>query len=70
MLEVAEFRVETKTEMNQRLDAAIAAAHQTAFATGSHGVLVTRHDFSHFSVALSPEVPFGLTLERDKARRS
>lgn len=67
---IADFRVEHKTELYQRLDAAVAAARNEASAGRLlHGVLVTRHDFDHFSVALSPDVPFGLTREHDQACR-
>lgn len=62
---IANFRVEYKSEMNEKLDAAVAVARSAALAGQSGGVLVTRHDFNHFSVGLSPDVPFGLTRELD-----
>lgn len=67
---IADFRVKFKAEMDAQLDAAIATARSAAFAARTHGVLVTRHDFGHFTMALSPEVPFGLVLEQDHARRN
>jgi hypothetical protein len=36
----------------------------------SHRILVTRHDFNHFSVALSSDVPFELIHEHDQVRRN
>jgi hypothetical protein len=51
-------------EIQLRLDAAVETARKNALGLGKHGILVTQHDFGNFSVALSPEVPFGLTLER------
>jgi hypothetical protein len=67
---ISDFRVKDKAELYKKLDAALAAPQADAFGDGTHGVLVTRHDFSHFSVALSPNVPFGLIREEDKARRA
>ena len=70
MLVIADFKVEHKTELYEKLDAAVAAAQSHALADGRHGVLVTRHDFGHFSVALSPDVPFGLIYEDDQTLAS
>jgi hypothetical protein len=64
---IADFRVQQKTELHEKLNAAVAVAHSKALADRIHGVLVTRYDFDHFSVALSPDVPFGLTHELDHA---
>ncbi|TQJ66322.1 hypothetical protein FBY31_0329 [Arthrobacter sp. SLBN-100] len=33
------------------------------------GILITLHDFTKFTVALSPDVPFGLIQEHDLAKR-
>ncbi|MFF1880671.1 hypothetical protein ACFVVC_04285 [Pseudarthrobacter sp. NPDC058196] len=65
---MAEIRVEYKAEVDEKLDAAVAAARSHASTDRTRGVLVTRHDFDHFSVALSPDVPFGLIYELDRAR--
>lgn len=69
MFVVADFFVEYKAEMDEKLHAAVSAACSDASADRTRGVLITRHDFCHFSVALSPEVPFGLIHEQDLARR-
>ena len=66
---VAEFRVGYKAEVDEKLEAAVVAALSDSSVDGTRGVLVTRHDFGHFSVALSPDVPFGLIHEHDHARR-
>lgn len=66
---IADFKVKQKAELHEKLDAAVAAAQTDALVDGRHGVLVTRHDFDRFSVALSPDVPFGLILEDDQVRR-
>jgi hypothetical protein len=65
---IAEFRVADKAELNEMIDAAVETAHMS-LADNMHGVLVTRHDFDHISVVLSPDVPFGLIREHDQARR-
>lgn len=46
-----EFHVSDKTEMYNKLEAAVASACEVAQADRTGGVLVTRHDFTHFSVA-------------------
>jgi hypothetical protein len=33
--------------------------------TSSWGILVTRVDFTTFTIALSPDIPFGVTMEMD-----
>lgn len=67
---IAHFKIEQKAEMYEKLDAAVGAAQRDAFADGARGVLVTRHDFDHFSIALSTEVPFGLVYEDDQVLRN
>ncbi|MFJ5695127.1 hypothetical protein ACIP9X_14935 [Arthrobacter sp. NPDC093125] len=66
---VADFRVEGRTEMEEKLNAAVGAARQQA-SECKRGVLVTRHDFHHFSVSLTPQVPFGFIRENDRACRN
>lgn len=78
MYVISDFRVQRKAELYQKLDAAVTAAQIHALVDGANGVLVTRHDFNHFSVALSPNVLFGLSPnvlfglihEDDLARRN
>jgi hypothetical protein len=62
---VADLRVTSKTDMESRLSHAVAGAIESAEATGRFGVLVTRHNFSRFTVEISPGVPFRLVRERD-----
>ncbi|MDQ0822443.1 hypothetical protein QFZ79_000180 [Arthrobacter sp. V4I6] len=66
---IADVHVRNKAEMDEKLDIAITAARSQALADGTRGLLVTRHEFSHFSVVLSADVPFGFTRERDLANR-
>ena len=67
---IADFKVDHKAELYEKLEAVVAAAHADAFADRRRGVLVTRHDFRHFTVALSPKVPFGIIREEDHAGRN
>jgi hypothetical protein len=70
MYVIADFIANNKTERDEKLDMAVASARIDASTDGTRGILVTRHDFSHFSVSLSPNVPFGLTHEHDCAGRN
>jgi hypothetical protein len=51
----------------ERLDAAEKLAQVRALSEGTHGILVTRHGPASFTVALSSDVPYGTTQERDLA---
>lgn len=64
---IAEFRVGSAGEAATRINEAVALAELEAYAEQARGVLVTRHDFDLFSVALSSTVPFGVTVEQDSA---
>lgn len=66
---IADFYVETRTEMDEKLNAAVRAAQINAGYDRRCGLLVMRHDFGHFSVAFSPDVPFGSIIENDSVRR-
>jgi hypothetical protein len=64
---IADFVVTSLEERDLHLDRAIDTAQVLASVDVKLGVLVTRHDFRRFSVALTPEVPYGLIKERDLA---
>lgn len=51
----------------ERLEAAERSAQERALREGSHGILVTRLGPTSFTVALSADVPYGITQERDLA---
>lgn len=53
-----------RVSMERRLDDAVAMAMNQAMQPGRRGILVTRHSYDFFTVALSHDVPFGLTRER------
>ena len=50
-----------------QLDLEASIAQGEAIVGGWGGVLVTRHDHHRFTIEVTSEVPFGLTLERDLA---
>jgi hypothetical protein len=58
---------ETPKLIGERLDAAEHSVRQRALEDGAHGILVTRHGPTMFTVALSADVPYGVTLERELA---
>ncbi|MFH5877327.1 hypothetical protein [Arthrobacter sp. NA-172] len=53
--------------VNADLNAAVELAQQDAIGEGTHGVLVTRHGPACFTVAVSSDVPYGITHEREHA---
>jgi hypothetical protein len=50
---------------NTELTTAVTAAMELAARDKRCGILVTRHELSRFTVALTPEVPFGIVQECD-----
>jgi hypothetical protein len=56
---------ETRRLVTGDLNAAVELAQRHAMGEGKHGVLVTRHWPSSFTVAVSGDVPYGITQERD-----
>lgn len=52
-----------RASMELQLDEAVAAARSMAMNERHRGILVTRHDYRSFTIALSEAVPFGLTRE-------
>jgi hypothetical protein len=52
-----------RASMELQLDEAVAVARTRAMRAGRQGILVARHAYDSFTVALSNAVPFGLTLE-------
>ncbi len=49
-----------ESDLNKAVDIVRARAMQER----RHGILVTRHDFATYTVAVSRDVPYGETLER------
>lgn len=52
------------SQIREDLNAAINKAVTHAVNVGGHGILVTQHSHSFYTVALSKEVPYGQTMER------
>jgi hypothetical protein len=48
------------------LNAAVELAQQQALNEGRPGILVTRHGPASFTVAVSADVPFGITREHEQ----
>jgi hypothetical protein len=67
---IADFVVSTPEERDYELGRALSTAKFKAAIYGKHGIVITLHDFSRFSVSLSPAVPFGDIHERDYAQRN
>ena len=51
--------------VQRQLESAVEEARLVAMACKRYGILVTRHSQNTFTVAISPEVPYGMTYERD-----
>ncbi len=54
-----------RDSMDLQLEAAVTEVRERAIQEGRKGILITRHAPGSFTVALSDEVPYGLTQERD-----
>lgn len=61
-----EVTVTDRANMELRLDEAVAHTVTRAAQEGRQGILVTRHEFGSFTVALSDAVPYGLTREHQE----
>jgi hypothetical protein len=62
---IADVTVRNAADKESQLEAAHDRAIQEASVNKAYGVLLTRHDHSRFSVALSARVPYGRTYELD-----
>lgn len=58
-----EIQVDKRDVLDERLNDAVRGLQQLAMATGTHGILITRHRPGHYTAALSDQVPFGMTRE-------
>jgi hypothetical protein len=64
---IAEIQVQDSADKETQLTLALESAIQAAKVKKACGVLVTRHHYARFTVALSPQVPYGQTYELDLA---
>lgn len=62
---IADLVVQDAAEKDAKLMSALEAAIQAANVDKACGVLLTRHHYARFTVALSPKVPYGQTYELD-----
>jgi hypothetical protein len=67
---IADFVVATVQERDFELDRALTTAKFRASMGRKLGIVVTRHDFCRYSVALTADVPHGTIQERDQAHRT
>ena len=65
---VARIRASTPQTIEQKLNEEVAAAQDYAMREGRQGVKVTRHEPTAFTVAVSPDVAYGRTVEHDELR--
>lgn len=65
---VMDFRISDKKALDRRLNIGVEKAIQRALPQRK-GVLVTRHDGSRFTIAVTAEVPFGFIYEHDHSER-
>lgn len=59
-----EVRGDEVLRIRDDLDDAVNRAVNHAIKIGRHGVLITQRSYTHYTVALSEEVPYGQTHER------
>lgn len=62
---IAELHVQCPEDKENQLTLALRTAIQAATAESTCGVLITRHHYGRFTVALSRTVPYGQTHELD-----
>jgi hypothetical protein len=61
--ETIDIHVNDRHILDERLDAAVKDLQEAAMLTGTHGIVVTRNRPGSYTVALSDQVPFGMTRE-------
>jgi hypothetical protein len=62
-IETIEIQVDSRRVLDERLEEAVRGLQEVAMASGTHGILLTRHKPGHYTAALSDQVPFGMTRE-------
>jgi hypothetical protein len=62
---VIDIIVANTAQRDAELNRAVQIAAECASQEKRRGIVVTRHNFSRFTVKLTPEVPFGLIQEND-----
>lgn len=67
---IADFSVRDHADKENKLALALESAIHAAKVDKNQGVLVTRHAYDQFTVALSSNVPYGHTHELDLCSRA
>ena len=62
---ITHFWVQHASEIEEKLNNAVREAISRSREGLPRGLVLTRHDYNQFSVALSHDVPFGVTVEKD-----
>lgn len=62
--DVLEISADHREAIDETLNAAVSIARERAMKRGRDGILVTQNGYSSYTVAVSPEVPYGETRER------
>lgn len=62
-IEAIDIHVTSRQVLEERLEAAVKHLQEAAMLTGAYGILVTRNKPGSYTVALSDQVPFGVTRE-------
>ncbi|MDR6416976.1 hypothetical protein [Pseudarthrobacter sulfonivorans] len=61
---VLEITADDPRTIENDINTAVDMARQHAILEGRHGILVTQHGYTSYTVAVSRDVPFGQTHER------
>jgi hypothetical protein len=61
---VLEITAHDADTLENDLNTAVEIAQSKAMDQGRHGILVTQHGYTSYTVAVTAEVPYGLTQER------
>ena len=65
---VVEVTANTRKALEKELDTAVDILSRQARELGRQGIMVTRHNYTTFTVAISEDVPYGRTEEREQWR--
>ena len=60
----------TPGQLQEDLSAAVSLIRDRAIEEGRHGILITQHSYTEFTVTISEDVPYGMTMEARPDRRS
>lgn len=61
---IVEITATEATTLDGEITNAVDAARAKAEQEGRHGIMVTRYGHTRFTIEISPEVPYGVTQER------